>query len=123
MDRHGLAALMALAVAFGAGWQVSTWRHDSLAHAVAAASTQAAERARQAMEAVASESARELEEKLDALQQAQPKEIRTEVVKPVFTRVCVSDEFVRLYNRASADAERTLSGRTAGEMPGNITPP
>ncbi|WP_243466328.1 hypothetical protein [Sodalis glossinidius] len=68
-------------------------------------------------------SARELEEKLDALQQAQPKEIRTEVVKPVFTRVCVADEFVRLYNHASADAERTLSGRTPGEMPGKITPP
>ncbi|ELP5444167.1 hypothetical protein QTT22_002061 [Salmonella enterica] len=33
------------------------------------------------------------------------------VVKPVFTNVCLSDDFVRMYNDATASTERALSGK------------
>ncbi|EIS7785400.1 hypothetical protein L0202_004673, partial [Salmonella enterica subsp. enterica serovar Agona] len=52
-----------------------------------------------------------LEEQLEALKNAPPREIRTEVVKPVFTNVCLSDDFVRMYNDAVTSTERTLSGK------------
>ena len=60
---------------------------------------------------VASESGRKLENQLEALKNAPPREIRTEVVKPVFTNVCLSAEFVGMYNEAAASAERALSGK------------
>ncbi|EGM4476172.1 hypothetical protein IIL41_004729, partial [Salmonella enterica subsp. enterica serovar Newport] len=60
---------------------------------------------------VARESGRKLEEQLEVLKNAPPREIRTEVVKPVFTNVCLSDDFVRMYNDAVTSTERTLSGK------------
>ena len=52
-----------------------------------------------------------LEDKLEALKNAPPREIRTEVVKPVFTNKCLSDDFVSMYNDAVTSTERTLSGK------------
>ena len=60
--------------------------------------------------------ARELEDKLEGLRNAQPREIRTEVLKPVFTNRCLSDEFVSMYNSAVAGTERALSGKPENTM-------
>jgi hypothetical protein len=68
------------------------------------------------MQGIASDSARELEDKLEALRNAQPREIRTEVLKPVFTNRCLSDEFVSMYNSAVAGTERALSGKPENTM-------
>jgi hypothetical protein len=54
--------------------------------------------------------------KLEALESGRPKEIRTEI-KPVFTNVCVSDEFIRMYNATVDNTERTLSGKPEAKMP------
>ncbi|MBO1504897.1 hypothetical protein JKX24_15770 [Serratia proteamaculans] len=111
MARGAWLGLLALVASFAGGWQASEWHRDSLALAIDQAAQRAGEVSRQASEAVASHSARQLENKIEALRDAQPKEIRTEVVKPVFTNVCVSDEFIRLYNDAADKAERAISGK------------
>ncbi|QCT18483.1 hypothetical protein FEM41_01925 [Jejubacter calystegiae] len=110
--------LVLMALAFAAGWLVSDWRRDSLQLVVERAAGQAGREATAAALAQAGESARGLEAKLEALKNARPKEIRTEMVKPVFTHVCVSDEFVRMYNAAAGQAERALSGKPENKMPG-----
>ena len=100
------------------GWTAHDLYSAKLELAITTAAHAAGESSRLAGEKVASESGRKLEEKLEALRNAQPVEIRTEVVKPVFTNVCVSADFVSLYNDAAAKAERALSGKSVNQMPG-----
>lgn len=51
------------------------------------------------------------------------KHFTTEIIKPVFTSICATDEYVRLFNESSAAAERALSGHIDGRMPGNPAAP
>lgn len=119
MSRAALAVLAGLVLAFLAGWKVATWQRDSVDLVV----QRAAQATGKVFEGIASDSARGLETKLAALKAGQPTEIRYEMVKPVFTNVCVSDEFVRLYNAAADNAERVLSGKPENKMPGNAAAP
>lgn len=119
MSRAAVTVLAGLALAFLAGWNVATWHRDSLDLAV----QKAAAATGNVFRGIASDSARSLEDKLAALQADQPGEIRYEIVKPVFTNVCVSDEFVRLYNEAADRAERVLSGKPENKMPGKTATP
>ncbi len=108
MTRQGVAAAVCLvALSFLAGWKVATWHRDSLDMVASKAATATGEK----MQALASASGRKLEDKLDAIRNAPPREIRTEVVKPVFTSVCLSAEFVRMYNDAAAKTAAALSGK------------
>lgn len=109
--------LVVVALAFVWGWLTADWRRDSLELAINSAARVAGDRSRKAMQEIASESARELEDKLEALESGRPKEIRTEILKPVFTHVCVSDEFIRMYNATAENIERTLSGKPEAKMP------
>ncbi|EHM47028.1 hypothetical protein [Yokenella regensburgei] len=103
---HPVVKVVLAVLIFCSGWTVATWQRDSLDLAISktatATGTQLAD--------VASASGRKLEEQLEALKNAPPREIRTEVVKPLFTNVCLSDDFVRMYNEAVAGTERALSG-------------
>ncbi|WP_036773629.1 hypothetical protein [Photorhabdus australis] len=110
-----------VALAFGAGWRVNHYYRDSIELNITRAATSAKEAMRQELQAISSASARQLEAKLEGIANAAPKEIRTEVVKPVFTAVCVSPEFVRLYNDTADSIGRTLSGKPAEKMSGSIT--
>lgn len=110
--------LIVVALAFVWGWLTADWRRDSLALAINTAAQAAGNRASRAAQQVASESARQLENTLEQIRNGQPKEIRTEIIKPVFTNVCVSPEFVSMFNDASAAAERALSGKPEGKVPG-----
>ncbi|HDU5201145.1 hypothetical protein [Klebsiella pneumoniae] len=107
MDRLVAGWLLLCVLAFAGGWKVATWQHDSVALAISKTATATGNR----LADVASQSGRRLEEQLEALKNAPPREIRTEVVKPVFTNVCMSDDFVRMYNDAAASTERALSGK------------
>lgn len=111
--------LIVVAAAFVWGWLTADWRRDSLELSISTAATAAANKTRATTQAIASDSARSLETKLEGLASAQPREIRTEIVKPVFTNVCVSDEFVSMFNDAAASAERALSGKSKNKMPGD----
>jgi|SRR5471030_1771232 len=114
---------LAILAVFGAGWTVGDWYRDSLDLVIDRAANAAGDKARIEGQNIASKSARALEEKMEALKNAQPVEIRTELVKPVFTHICVSDDFVRMYNEAADNIERALSGKSVNKMPGTITPP
>ncbi|WP_454833770.1 hypothetical protein [Rahnella aceris] len=118
MGKPLVIAVLALLTAFAAGWKVNAWYSDSVELMITNAAHAAGEASRVAGEKVASQSGRKLENTLEALRNAQPVEIRTEVVKPVFTNVCVSADFVSLYNAAADKAERALSGKSVNQMPG-----
>ncbi|MHA6281609.1 hypothetical protein ACX3SL_00515 [Morganella morganii] len=111
--------LTLLAAAFGAGWWVNGLYHDSMQLAVERAATAAGDKARTESQAISRESARKLEEQLESIVNAAPKEIRTEIIKPVFTNVCVSPEFVSMYNDTAAKIGRTVSGKPVDQMPRN----
>lgn len=108
--------LIVVALAFVWGWLTADWRRDSLELAINAAAQVAGDRSRKTMQEIASDSARDMEDKLEALNNGRPKEIRTEIIKPVFTNVCVSDEFIRMYNATVENTERTLSGKPEAKM-------
>ncbi|MFS7361460.1 hypothetical protein AB6896_21750 [Rahnella inusitata] len=112
MARNVLFVIAGLLLAFWAGWTGSDWKRDSEELVAERAAAKAAGKVHEEMQDMASESASKLEGKLEELKGAIPAGIRTEVVKPVFTNVCVSDDFVRMYNEASENAERTLSGKS-----------
>lgn len=107
MDRMVVGALLIALVAFIGGWKAASWQRDSVELAINRTATATGNQ----LADVASASGRNLEEKLEALKNAPPREIRTEVVKPVFTNVCLSADFVRMYNDAAASTERALSGK------------
>ncbi|MEN3956264.1 hypothetical protein U9S00_05555 [Enterobacter hormaechei subsp. hoffmannii] len=109
--------LVVVALAFVWGWLTADWRRDSLELAINSAAQVAGNKSQKAMLEIASESARGLEYKLEALESGRPKEIRTEIFKPVFTNVCVSDDFIRMYNATVENTERTLSGKPEAQMP------
>ncbi|MDE4034550.1 hypothetical protein PXI95_03660 [Enterobacter asburiae] len=109
--------LVVVALAFVWGWLTADWRRDSLELAINSAAQVAGNKSQKAMLEIASESARGLEDKLETLESGRPKEIRTEILKPVFTNVCVSDEFIRMYNATVENTERTLSGKPEAQMP------
>ncbi|MGL5953487.1 MAG: hypothetical protein ACRCZ3_10245 [Providencia rustigianii] len=112
MTKQLAIALALLIGSFIAGWKVNGLYHDSLE----LTATKAADKTRNAMEEISSQSGQKLEEKLEGIANAAPREIRTEIIKPVFTNVCVSDEFVSMYNQTAENIERELSGKPVKKM-------
>ncbi|AVJ18316.1 MULTISPECIES: hypothetical protein [Serratia] len=116
--------LAALLAAFGGGWLVAGWHQDSQQLVIERAASAGAEKSRRYTEQMAGESARLLESKLAELSANEThteRVIRTEVVKPVFSNVCATDDYVRLFNAASGRAERALSGEPVDALPDNAT--
>ncbi|AHF77571.1 Phage protein [Sodalis praecaptivus] len=108
MGRAALGGIAFAVLAFAGGWTLAGWHRDSLDLAISKTALATGKQ----LSVIAGASGRQLEAKLEAIKDAQPREIRTEVVKPVFTHVCLSDEFVSLYNDAAAGTERALSGKS-----------
>ena len=119
--KQATAIFFAFILAFSAGWLVKGWYQDSLELVALKTANEVNNASLKAQQDLASQSARTLENKLEELANVQPSEIRTEIIKPVFTNLCVSDDFVRMYNEAIDSAERTLSGKSTDKMPDNIT--
>lgn len=118
--------LALLAAVFCAGWFTAGLYSDSQQLVIERAATAGAEQSRRYTENMAGESARLLENKLAELSANEThteRVIRTEVVKPIFSSVCATAEYVRLFNAATDSAERTLSGQFVGPMPGNTAAP
>lgn len=114
--------LALLATMFWAGWFTAGLYSDSQQLVIERAAAAGAEQSRRYTENMAGESARLLESKLAELNANEThteRVIRTEVVKPVFSNVCATADYVRLFNAATDSAERTLSGQFVGPVPGN----
>ena len=45
-----------------------------------------------------------------------------EIIKPIFTNVCATDDYVRLFNESAAAAERALSGKHDAGVPARPPP-
>ncbi|WP_143182235.1 hypothetical protein [Serratia fonticola] len=76
--------------------------------------------------AISTASAEKLEAQLKELRANEihtEKVIHTETIKPVFSNVCATDEYVRLLNQSIDRAERTLSGQSDGKVPGDPAAP
>ncbi|WP_353242262.1 hypothetical protein [Providencia sp.] len=106
-----LATVLIAIASFGAGWQSANWQRDSVELVIQQAAKAAGDKATQQTLKVSSESSEKLEQQLEDIRNAPPKEIRTEIVKPIFTNVCLSPEFVSMYNDTAERIERTLSGK------------
>lgn len=117
MARNVALIVFAVWGAFLAGWTVAGWERDSTDLVIERAASASAEKNRIAVQAISSASGKKLETQLEELRDVIPASIRTEVVKPVFTNVCVSSDFIRMYNEAIDKAERTLSGKPENKMP------
>lgn len=107
-----------IAFVFFAGWVAHGWHNAK----TELAANQSAEQTRQVVTEVTRKSGQILEAKLAELKANEnhtEREIRTEIIKPVFSNVCATDEYVRLFNQSVDQAERTLSGKSADPVPGH----
>ncbi|MFM1453233.1 MULTISPECIES: hypothetical protein [Yersinia] len=117
-----LLVILAMSAAWLTGWNM----HASRVATIELAMTKIAAINRAQFEDVASASARQLENKLTELKANEvhtERLIRTEIIKPVFSTVCATDEYVRLFNASAERAERTLSGKLVDPLPGNAATP
>lgn len=115
--RNLLGLLLILIAAMSAGWQAHDW-HDAK---LKLADSETAEQTRQIVAELTRQSGEALEVKIAELRGNEihtEKVIRTEIIKPVFSNVCASDDYVRLFNESAEQAERTLSGKPADALPG-----
>lgn len=70
---------------------------------------------------ISTASAQRLEDRLKELRADETRvgtHFTREIIKPVFSNVCASDEYVRLFNETSDAAARTLSGSAYPDVPG-----
>lgn len=120
--RELLPAILLLIAAWWLGWTM----HGESQAKIELAISQVAEANRVQVEDIAGTSARQLENKLTELRANEvhtERTIRTEVIKPVFSHVCATDEYVRLFNDSTERAERTLSGKFVNPLPGTVAAP
>ncbi|OWF73325.1 hypothetical protein B4902_08605 [Yersinia frederiksenii] len=117
--RELLPAILLLIAAWWLGWTM----HGESQAKIELAISQVATANRVQVEAIAGTSARQLENKLTELRANEvhtERLIRTEIIKPVFSTVCATDDYVRLFNASAESAERTLSGKPVDPLPGHL---
>ncbi|EOD4100853.1 TPA: hypothetical protein PXJ58_003098 [Yersinia enterocolitica] len=120
--RELLPAVLLLIAAWWLGWTMHGDRQTKIELAI----SQVAEANRVQVEDIAGTSARQLEDKLTELKANEvhtERLIRTEIIKPVFSNICATDEYVRLFNASAESAERTLSGKLVNPLPGHFATP
>lgn len=106
-----------LAAAFCAGWVARGWHDAKLLNAANAS----AEETRLIVAEMNRQAGEQLEVKLAELSENDThteRVIHTETIKPVFSNICATDDYVRLLNEGIDKASRTLAGEPAGTLPG-----
>lgn len=113
--------MLVFAAVFYIGWIAHGWHNAKLE----LAASQSAEKTRVIVTEATRQSGQVLEAKLAELKANEihtEREIRTEIIKPVFSNVCATDESVGVFNQGVERAERTLSGKSADPVPGQPAP-
>lgn len=106
--------ILSVFLVFGAGWLVGDWYHDSVQLTVERLANEITRQQAEQFKKISADSSRQLEDKLTELKANEKhteKIYRTEVIKPVFNNICISDEFIRMFNESSDNAARILSGK------------
>lgn len=114
--RAAWGQLLILAAVFYIGWIAHGWHTAKLE----LAANESADLTRQVVTEITRQSGEVLEKKLAELKANEThteRVIRTEVIKPVFSNVCATDEYVRLFNDSADSAERALSGKSVNPVP------
>jgi len=114
--------LLILIAVFFFGWAAHGWHNAK----TELAANESADLTRRVVTEATRQSGEVLEAKIAELKANEihtERETRTEVIKPVFSNVCASDEYVRLFNQGVDKAERTLSGKPANPLPGQPASP
>ncbi|CNI11387.1 hypothetical protein [Yersinia pekkanenii] len=118
--------LWSVALPLIVSWLLGWAMHGESQSKIEQAINQLATENRLQLEGIASTSARQLENRLTELRANEvhtERLIRTEIIKPVFSNVCASDDYVRLFNAGAESAERTLSGKPVNPLSGNAAAP
>ncbi len=112
--RAQLVLVVLLAAMVACGWFGRGWYEDSLALTAEKADRAADEKITAGVQAISAAVGATIEGKLSGLN---ANEIRLqpiyqkEIIKPVFSNVCATDDYVRMWNDDISAAERTLSGK------------
>lgn len=112
-----IASVAALAVTFAAGWQVSSWQSESQQ----LTAERAAQQAIDAAMARETKIAAHVEERLSELQANErviDRGIIREIQKPIYQRLCLEPDAIRLLNHAAAGTAPDSTEPDAA-LPGN----
>lgn len=116
------AYFIVAAIGLAVGWTVKGWEQDSVNLAVAQAAKKIAD------DAAARDSsiAKTVEDRLATLTANKTvidRGIIREVQKPIYQRVCLEPDAIRLLNAAARGEAPDDSGKPAGEVPGRAAAP
>lgn len=107
---------MALAITLTTGWTVKGWQVDSVNLAVEQAAKKIADKAIERESGIASK----VEERLAGLTANQTvidRGIIREIQKPIYQRVCLEPDAIRLLNAAARGEAPDDPGKSAGKVP------
>jgi len=99
-----IASAAALAATFAAGYQVANWQNDSHALTAERAAQQAIDAAMQRESEIAAHVEKRLGE-LQANERVIDRGIIREIQKPIYQRVCIGPDAIRLLNHAAAGTD------------------
>ena len=111
-----VAYLLVAAISLGAGWAVRGWKEDSVNLAVANAAAAIRDDAIARESDVAGKVEKRLGE-LNANQTVIDRGIIREVQKPIYQRVCLEPEAIRLLNAAARGETPPDPAKPAGKVP------
>ena len=114
--------LIGLMVGGAATWQIE----NSIERQLERATLNSATERQRLIRDISVASANELEARLEELHSNEvtvEKHFTREIIKPVFSNVCATDEYVRMFNDSSEAAERALSGKHDEGVPADAPPP
>lgn len=112
-----IASAAALAATFGAGWQVANWQNESVQLTAERAAQQTIDAAMERESQIAAHVEDRLAE-LQANERVIDRGIVREIQKPIYQRVCLEPDAIRLLNHAAAGTQPAAT-ELAEEMPRN----
>lgn len=107
-----IAVVVSLALAFTAGWKASSWHQDSIELTAQKAADKASKQFQTEQTNLAADVINSLDEWRKGNVQIQERVIH-EKLQPVFSNVCVTDEYVRLFNEQTNRLSSSGSGKPA----------
>lgn len=106
-----IAIVVALVLSFGGGYTVAKWHQDSIELAAQKAADKASTKFQTEQKDIAQDVMASLDQWKNSNVQIQQKVIH-EKLQPVFSNVCVSDEYVRLFNQQTNSLSKKTDAKS-----------